>query len=458
MTDGPEPPTSSDGAGPMPTEPASEPGLTEATPGAELEPPAVEHATDLAPATADLVPAPITGPAPPAVESNRRLIGASFDLLTRTSDDMRRASFYIGAVVLGTIGPLALATFALEVVSIHTTRHDMERLLAAGAGFWYGLLVTLAGIGVLVAGIESQAMATAILGGRQAGRPITVRAALQRSRAVFGRVLVAGVIVGIPVGIAQSVVNAAFEGVLGPETDISLVSSALVAGIVGAPLAYLLGGVVLGDVDPAEATRRSFRVFRARKLAAALVAIFQTIAVLLIVLGLGGGLDLALRVFDALGLGAGSGPAGLTLVVIGILVGVFALGTLIYTAMAISIAPQVVMFVGLTHATSGLDHVRPGGDRDPDLVRSGVRRFRWLTRCSGSGPAWPDSPASCSPCADGAWPGDSPDQAISRCPARSGARHRCRGGGRARGRPSPTPRRPGRPDRRSQLRAAGGRA
>ena len=48
--------------------------------------------------------------------------------------------------------------------------------------------------------------------------------------------------------------------------------------------------------------------------------------------------------------------------------------------MAISIAPQVVMFVGLTRATFGLDHVRPGGDRDPDLARPGVRRFRWLTR------------------------------------------------------------------------------
>lgn len=249
-----------------------------------------------------------------------------------------------------------------------------------GAGVWYGLLATLAGIGVIVAGIESQAMATAILGGRQAVRPITVRAALQRSRAVFWRVIIAGVIVGVPVGIAQGLVNAAFEGLLGPQTDISLVSSALVAGVVGAPLAYLLGGVVLGDVDPVEATRRSFSVFRARKLAAALVAIFQTIAVLLIALGLSAGLDLALRVFDGLGLGAGSGPAGLTLVVIGILVGVFALGTLIYTAMAISIAPQVVMFVGLTRATYGLDHVRPGGDRDADLVRPGVRRFRWLTR------------------------------------------------------------------------------
>ena len=137
---------------------------------------------------------------------------------------------------------------------------------------------------------------------------------------------------------------------------------------------------MLGDVHPFEATRRSFRVFRARKLAAALVAVFQTIAFLLVLLGLGAGLDVALRIFDALGLGADSGPAGLILVVVGIAIGVFALGTLIYTALAIALAPQIVMFVGLTRATFGLDHVRPGGDRDPLVVRPGKRPFRWLTR------------------------------------------------------------------------------
>jgi hypothetical protein len=62
-----------------------------------------------------------------------------------------------------------------------------------------------------------------------------------------------------------------------------------------------------------------------------------------------------------------------------VVVGSFALGTLIYTAFAISVAPQVVMFVGLTRATIGLDHVRPGGDRDPALIAPGRSRFRWLT-------------------------------------------------------------------------------
>ena len=110
------------------------------------------------------------------------------------------------------------------------------------------------------------------------------------------------------------------------------------------------------------------------------VARFESIAQLLILLGLGAGLDIALRVLSSLGLGVDSGAAGLALTTLSIAAGVFALGTLIFTVMVISIAPQVVMFVGLTHATMGLDHVRPGGDRDPDARRPGQRGFRRFTR------------------------------------------------------------------------------
>jgi hypothetical protein len=195
----------------------------------------------------------------------------------------------------------------------------------------------------------------------------------------FWSAIIASIIVLIPVSIAQGLVDAVFVGVLGAQTDASLVSSALVAGLIGAPFAYLLTGIVLGDVDPLEATRRSFRVFRARKLAAALVAVFETIALLLVLIGLGAGLDIAMRVFDGLGLGLDAGPAGLTLIAIGLVVGAFAVGTLIYTALALSVAPQVVMFVGLTRATFGLDHVRAGGGRDPSVHRPGARDFHWLT-------------------------------------------------------------------------------
>ena len=344
------------------------------TDGSAPEPPSPVDETRSAP---DPEPEPPT--AAPSVESTRRLLGASFDLLTRTSDDMRRASFYIGLVVLGTVGPFAVASFAFGIASVDRTDREVSQLLRSGFGVWYGLLGLLAGCGLAVAAVESRAMAAAILGSHLVRRPVTVREALARSRMVFWRVIVGSIILGVPVYIAQTALDAALASVLGTEADVSLVSSVVVAAVVGSPLAYLLTGIVLGDVDPFEATRRSFRVYRARKLAAALVAVFETVAVLLVVLGLGAGLDIALRVFDALGLGSDSGTAGLILITIGVAVGAFALGTLIYTAFAISVAPQVVMFVGLTRATIGLDHVRPGGDRDPAQIAPGRSRFRWLT-------------------------------------------------------------------------------
>ncbi|HEV8402319.1 MAG TPA: hypothetical protein VGQ31_04720 [Candidatus Limnocylindrales bacterium] len=357
----------------VPVSPAGLPGPTEPQPPIDL-PATLEPGPPGEPPPAAPMPPPI-----PAVESTRRLLGASFDLLTQASDDMRRASFYIGAITLITLGPLALTAWASEVVSIYRTEAEIRSILLGGAAAWYSVLATIAGLGLLVAAVESRAMAASILGGHYAGRPVDVRAAVARSRMVFWRVVAVSLIVGIPVLIVQQLIGLAFEALFGPQTDLSIVASTLAAGLVGAPLAYLLTGVVLGDVPSVEATRRSFRVFRARKGAAALVAIFETVAVLLVSLGIGAGLDIALRVFDALGLGPASGPLGLTVVTLGVFAAVFALGTLIYTALAISIAPQVVMFVGLTHATFGLDHVRPGGDRDPAVTRPGARRFRWLT-------------------------------------------------------------------------------
>ena len=334
--------------------------------------------TDVEPTSTETAPPVVPGLA--AIESTPRLLGASFDLLTRTSRDMRRASFYIGVIVLGTVGPFALASWWLRVASRHLTQPKVADLIRGDRSGWYVALVWLAIVGLAVAAIESRATAAAILGGHRALRPVTVRQALARSRLVFWRVIVASVIVGIPLAIGQLALTAVFDTVLGSQTDVAFLTSTLAAVVIGAPFAYLLTGIVLGDVDPLEATRRSFRVYRVRKLAAVLVAVFETFALLLVAFGLSSGLDIALRVSDALGLGPDSDPAGLVLVTMGVVAGVFAFGTLIYTALAISIAPQVVMFVGLTQATMGLDHVRPGGDRDPAEGLRGRPGFRWITR------------------------------------------------------------------------------
>jgi hypothetical protein len=317
-------------------------------------------------------------PATPAIElvSTRRLLGASFELVGASTEDMRRASFYVGSIVLGTVGPLALMAWATSVVAFDRTPIEME-VLGRGRSAALATAGLIAFLGIIVMAVESRTLAVALLGSRVAGRPISPRQALARSRRVFWRAVVASIIVAIPLGIVQGVVDGVVQPMLGEALEASVVTTTLVSAVVGAPFAYVLSGVVLGDVDPFEAVRRSFAVFRARKLAAAVVVLAETIAVLLIFLGATTGLDLAVRVLDALGLGPDAGPAGLALMTGGLVAVVFAFGTLVFTVTGITVAPQVVMFVGLTHATMGLDRVRTGGDDDPDALRRPEgRRFR----------------------------------------------------------------------------------
>jgi hypothetical protein len=327
-------------------------------------------------------PLPAVQPVPIPLVTTRGLLGASFDLLTRSGQELRRASFYIGAIVLGTVGPFVLAQLAVEVVGFEMTFEAYEALLLNVSGP-LGVLGFLAFAGVIVAAVESRTMAVAVLGGSMAERPVSIRRSVARSRQTFWRAIVASVVVAVPVALAQTgatqLIDALFHLNFEASEAVSLVTSTVVSGVVAAPFAYVLAGVVLGDVDPFEAVRRSFRVFRARKAAASIVVVFETITALLLVLGLSAGLDVVFRIFGALGLGVGSGTGGVAVTIAGVVVIGFAFGTLLFTVMAITIAPQVVMFVGLTHATVGLDRVRAGGPDDPDIRRPGVRRFRWLT-------------------------------------------------------------------------------
>jgi hypothetical protein len=302
--------------------------------------------------------------------SVRQLIGSSFDLLLRVGEPMRRASFYVGALVLGTVGPVALALWGTVVVG-----HDLEFLSQAtmlAVSGWLSLLAALAALGVIVASIESQALVMALLGSHLVDRPITVREAVQRSRLVFWSVVAATLVVSIPIGIVQNVI--------GQETQQQLIAGFVVGTALQAPFVYATAGIVLGGVGPIEALKRSIRIVRARKVAAVVLALLPAAFGLLVLIAFEAGVDVALRSIDALGLGSDSGPAGLAILTVLIVGLVFAAGTLLLTAAGIIYAPQVVMFVGLTHATMGLDAVRPGGDRAVEPPAPGTPRFRWLTR------------------------------------------------------------------------------
>ena len=307
---------------------------------------------------------------PPPVVGTRQLIGASFDLLLRSGDQMRRASFYVGLIVLGTAGPFALGLWGSLL-----TGYDFAGLGPGASDVttgWLGLLSLLLLAGIVVASVESTAVVIALLGGAFAGRPLTIREAVQRSRMTFWPLVVASVVVSIPTLLVQELI--------GQSTQVGLVAGLIVGTLIQAPFVYAQAGIVLGGVGPIEALKRSVRIVRARKVAAIVLAILPSVYWLLVLLGFSAGVDLAIRAIDALGLGADSGPAGVALVTVLIVVIAFALGTLLFTVTAIIYAPQVVMFVGLTRATMGLDRVRPGGDHDVDRPAPGRRPFRWLTR------------------------------------------------------------------------------
>jgi len=76
-----------------------------------------------------------------------------------------------------------------------------------------------------------------------------------------------------------------------------------------------------------------------------------------LILALFAGLDVVIRVVDALGFTAESSVSTFagTLVAGALL---FALGTLLFTAAALAAAPQVLAFTGLTHYTRGLEPAR----------------------------------------------------------------------------------------------------
>ena len=302
-------------------------------------------------------PGPTT-PGPIPLATTRSLLPTAFDLITHASDDMRRASFYVGAVTLGTIGPLALGLWALVVADI--TVFDPQTLQPVGeAGGAVTMLSLIALAGFLVAALESRTLATAVLGGRMAGRPITLHHAVARARSRFWPAIGASMTVGIVLAIAQGIVDAVVAPVLGEATEATLITSTVVTATVGAPFAYVLCGIVLGDVGVFEAVRRSVTIARARKGAAAIIVTFETVTVLLILFGISAGADIVLRLLGVLGIGPDSGPVGLAIATVTVVAAVFALGTLLYTVTALTVAPQVVMFVGLTHATLGLDRVDP---------------------------------------------------------------------------------------------------
>lgn len=300
------------------------------------------------------------GPPPPspfaAVPlSGRAVVAASFELLATAQRPLRSASFYSGWLALATMGPLALLLWRLE--SVNPGAFDGS--LGTGFGPLDGPLsvaALLAALGYVAVVIDARAIAAAVIAGELEQRPIRLAGAVRLARRRFWRLVGAAALVAIPTVLGQTLGTDAAEAAL-PGSPEATGAVGIVTGIlVSSPFSYALAGIVLGEVPVLESLRRSVRLARARPRLALTVAVFGVASQLLLFLALTAGLDVVLRVIDAVALPPGVAGDLVGAVAIGAIV--FALGTLLFTAEALAAAPQVHAFVALTHYARGLAFAR----------------------------------------------------------------------------------------------------
>lgn len=309
-------------------------------------------------------PAPAPAPVWPRVGAT---LSGSFDLVTQARRPLRNASLYIGA--------LGVLSMGLTVLTLLAPGVDLTSDPPTGFSGWAALAWFISVPLVIAVGIESGIVGVSILGGARIGRPMTLHEAIRRSRQVFWRVLWASLAVGIVGLVISTVLQLVLDAVFGEATDAAPVGATLLTGVITAPFIYVPVGIVLGDVGAAESIRRSIRLARARFRLAVVASLFSVIAQFILVFAASAGIELvitALRPFGSELEAVDTTDAGGFLVVAtGGLIAIFAYWTLTFTVSALTAAPQVVAFLGLTGYSRGLDGARdaaPGEPRRPAPV------------------------------------------------------------------------------------------
>lgn len=310
-------------------------------------------------------------PTPSALPGTRQLLSVGLDLCLRANPSLRVVSMAVGFQLMGAVGPLVVlllvlagrAPDLLEVMLDPTAAATEESVSVSGSIFVTGMI----GAAALVAlTLESRIVAVALLGGHAIGRPVTPLEALRRSRQVFWPVAIATFFVQLFVNVVVTVAGSPLG-----DGDVGLLFTTALAALLSMPFVYLVSGIVLGAAPAMEAIRRSSRMAATRWRLALVVAIAETLAQALLVFGLLAGLDILVRISEALGLGLDGGPLATFATIVIALLATAAVGSLVFTVAALAVAPQVVAFVGLTHFGGGLDRARDGAP--------GARRVRWVS-------------------------------------------------------------------------------
>ena len=330
------------------------------------------------------LPPPTLPPQVYALPTARKVVSSGLQLALSSTSELRRASIYIGLLVLGAFGP-AIIALLLIVGRLGDQAGDAFGSVFFGDAFGAPPQPALEAVLLVVAiealvglalfftiSIDAQVMAIAILGGRASERPLRLWESIIRARQTFWQMAGAGTLVGVVAAFVQLLFLGAFGGI-SQSAEAASVLASLIATIVIAPLAYVATSIVIGDVGAMEALSRSWQLFRVRRLLAVVVVLFTFVTSAIQLFALESGLDLVIRASELLHVSLTEGALAFATAVVLILAAIVAYGSLTFTIGAIVSAPQVSGFLGLTHFSAGIDKARVDAPKPP-------RGFRYVSR------------------------------------------------------------------------------
>ena len=321
---------------------------------------------------------PLLAPAPPApapapvaaMPGTLTIVSRGLDLNVAASGEIRRASVYIGLLTILSLGPIAAVLWAFSARQgglewLQRLASGLApRFVPLGPGFGELFFVILMiGFSCLVAvAIDAQLLATSVIGARATGRRFHLGGALALVRLRDWRYVRASALLGLILLIPRFLVNQVVMNgrPVGTEAQALFVSALDI--LVSTPFAYVAAGIILGGVGARESIRRSWRLAQARWRLALLIGIVNTAVTYLAGFAIGAGGDILIRLGTALGVGATMGPVQVAFLAVTVLIAIVSIGSLMMTIGALTAAPQIVAFLGLTGYSKGLDALQDPND------------------------------------------------------------------------------------------------
>jgi hypothetical protein len=304
----------------------------------------------------------------PTMPGTLAIVSRGLDLDVASSRDIRRASIYLGLLSLLAAGPIVATVWAFTaheggfgwltaILSGETPplRHPVSEAFAFA--FPVVLVIGIACFAALT--VDAQLLATVLIGDRATGRPNELRPALALVRHRFWRLVRASIVtLVIPRLVVEWLLTRGSPG----ETE---TQALLINGLdllVSVPFAYVATGIVLGGVGARESIRRSWRLARARWRLAFLIAIVNTAVAYIAGFALGAGAGVLDRLGTIFGLGSATGSLQVAILAAIVVFAIISIGSLTMTIAALTVAPQVVAFLGLTGYSLGLDEIAAPDD------------------------------------------------------------------------------------------------